>query len=119
MKKSSAYSQGLQIKRLCSDSERLQQHLSSLKGWFCERGYPEDIVDELLQKVKSRGREELLKQKDISNRVVGIPFVATYHPHLKNISRIIKKHINIFMPVLRLNLFLLISHLFPSALCKI
>ena len=55
MKKSSVYSQGLRIKRLCSDSERLQQHLSSLKGWFCERGYPEDIIDEQLQRVKSRG----------------------------------------------------------------
>ena len=52
MKKSSVYSQGLRIKRLCSDSERLQQHLSSLKGWFCERGYPKDIVDEQLQRVK-------------------------------------------------------------------
>ena len=92
MKKSSVYSQGLCIKRLCSDSERLQQHLSSLKGWFCERGYPEDIVEEQLQRVKSRDRDELLKQKDISNRAVGIPFVVTYHPHLKNISRIIKKH---------------------------
>ena len=91
-KKSSVYSQGLRIERLCSDGERLQQHLSSLKGWFCERGYPEDIVDEQLQRVKSRDREELLKQKDISKRAVGIPFVVTYHPHLKNISWIIKKH---------------------------
>ena len=59
MKKSSVYSQGLRIKRLCSDSERLQQHLSSFKGWFCERGYPEDICDEQLQRVKSRDQEEL------------------------------------------------------------
>ena len=81
MKKSSVYSQGLCIKRLCYDSERLQQNLSSLKGWFCERGYPEDIVDEQLQRVK-----------DISKRAVGIPFVVTYHPHLKNIIWIIKKH---------------------------
>ena len=70
----------------------LQQHLNSLKGCFCERGCPEDIVDEQLQRVKSRDREELLKQKNISNRAVGIPFVVNYHPHLKNISRIIKKH---------------------------
>ena len=54
MKKSSVYSEGLRIKRLCSDSERLQQHLSSLKGWFCERGYHEDIAGKQLQRVKSR-----------------------------------------------------------------
>ena len=118
MKKSSVYSQGLRIKRLCSDSERLQQHLSSLKGWFCERGYPEDIVDEQLQRVKSRDREELLKQKDISETAVGIPFVVTYHPHLKNISWIIKKHSKHLYASLEVKS--VFTHLpFPSALCEI
>ena len=29
----------------------------------------------------------------MDNKSVGVPFVVTYHPHLKNISKIIKKHI--------------------------
>ena len=29
----------------------------------------------------------------MDNKSVGFPFVVTYHPHLKNISTIIKKHI--------------------------
>ena len=34
MKKSSIYSQGLRIKRLCSDGHKLQKHLKNLKNWF-------------------------------------------------------------------------------------
>ena len=29
----------------------------------------------------------------MDNKSVGVPFVVTYHPHLKNKSKIIKKHI--------------------------
>ena len=37
--------------------------------------------------------EQLLRPKGMDNKSVGVPFVVTYHPHLKNISKIIKKHI--------------------------
>ena len=94
MKKSSIYSQGLRIKRLCSDHQKLQTHLQNLKKWFCERGYPGGIIDEQLQRMKGKSREELLSAKGTERKNVGIPFVVTYHPHLKNISKIIKKHAN-------------------------
>ena len=93
MKKSSIYSQGLRIKRLCSDDHKLQKHLENLKNWFFERGYPGGLIDEQLQRVKRKSREELLRPKGMDNKSVGVPFVVTYHPHLKNISKIIKKHI--------------------------
>ena len=93
MKKSSIYSQGLRIKRLCADGPKLQKHLENLKNWFCERGYPGGLIDEQLQRVKGKSREELLRPKGMDNKSVGIPFVVTYHPHLKNVSKIIKKHI--------------------------
>ena len=93
MKKSSIYSQGLRIKRLCSDDHKLQKHLENLKNWFFERGYPGGLIDEQLQTVKRKSREELLRPKGMDNKSVGVPFVVTYHPHLKNIRKIIKKHI--------------------------
>ena len=93
MKKSSIYSQGLRIKRLCSDDHKLQKDLENLKNWFCERGYPGGLIDEQLQRVKRKSREQLLRPKGMDNKSVGVPFVVTYHPHLKNISKIIKKHI--------------------------
>ena len=46
-----------------------------------------------LQRIKGKSRQELLRPKDMDNKSVGVPFPVTYHPHLKNISTIIKKHI--------------------------
>ena len=63
MKKLSIYSQGLRIKRLCSDGHKLQKHLENLKNWFCERGYLGGLIDEQLQGVKGKSREELLRPK--------------------------------------------------------
>ena len=45
MKKSSIYSQGLQIKRLGSGDHKLQKHLENHKNWFCERDYPGGLID--------------------------------------------------------------------------
>ena len=36
---------------------------------------------------------ETLGAKATDEKSVGVPFVVTYHPHLKNISKIIRKHI--------------------------
>ena len=44
MKRSSVYSQGLQMKRLCSDGQKLQKHLENLRNWFRERGYPGSLM---------------------------------------------------------------------------
>ena len=63
MKKSNVYSQGLRIKGLYSGGHKWQS------------------------------REELLRPKGMNEKNVGIPFVVIYHQHLKNISKIIKKHI--------------------------
>ena len=93
MKKSSIYSQGLRIKRLCSDGHKLQKHLENLKNWFCERGYPGGLIDKKLQRVKGKSKEELLRPKGMDNNSVEVPFVVTYHPNLKSMSKIIKKHI--------------------------
>ena len=90
---SSVYNQGLRIQRLCPDSYNFQKHLENLKNWFCKRGYPGVLIDEQFQRVKAQSRGELLRAKGIEKKILGIPFVVTYYPQLKNISKIIKKHI--------------------------
>ena len=67
--------------------------MENLKNWFYERGYPGGLFDEQLQKVKGKSREELLRPEGMDSKSVGVPFVVTYYPHLKNKSKIIKKHI--------------------------
>ena len=93
MKKSSVYSQGLRIKRLCSEDTALSNHLKDLKSWFCGRGYPENMVTEQLERVKYRNREDLLRTNDCVSKEIGVPLVVTYHPHLNALKKIIRRNL--------------------------
>ena len=59
MSKSCVYSQGLQIKSLCSDSHKLQKHFKDIKNWFFEKRCPEGLIDGQLQRVKGKSIEGL------------------------------------------------------------
>ena len=63
MKKFSVRSQGLQIKRLGSDSEDCEPHLKNLEKWFHDKGYPENSIDNQLKRVKNVSREDFLRPK--------------------------------------------------------
>ena len=84
---------GLRIKRLCSDSKDCKTHLKNLKKWFHDRGYPENIIDNQLKRVKGESREELLRPKEKGNKNIVIPFIVTYHPHLKYLGKLIQNNI--------------------------
>ena len=58
-------------------------------SWFFKKGYPEQIIDYEMEKVnfcKSKKKSGIKKKK-------GVPFVVTYHPKLKNLSKIIKDNL--------------------------
>ena len=58
--------------------------------WFLERGYPENIVNQELRKVKfskSSGRT--------NKRDKGVCLVVTYHPLLQNIGRTFHRHFDL------------------------
>ena len=60
-----------------------------MKSWFLKRGYPEQIIDYEMEKVNFREN----KKNSGINKKKGIPFVVTYHPKLKNLSKIIKDNL--------------------------
>ena len=93
IKKSSVYSQGLRIKRLCSDSKDCETHLKNLKKWFHDRGYPENVIDNQLKRVKHESREEHLRPEGGGNKNTVIPLIVTYHPHLKHLGKLIQNNI--------------------------
>ena len=76
------YSQGLQVKRICSEKEDFLKHMRKMKLWFLNRGYGENIVDQELGKVESCESSRRTNKKD---KVICL--VATYHPLLQNIGR--------------------------------
>ena len=86
------YSQGLPIIRLCSSNLAFKNHLESLKGWFQNRGYPKTLVDNQLKCVT----ETKQTSDQTYKRGNGVPIALTYHPRLKNINDIIKKHLVFF-----------------------
>ena len=83
------YSQGLPIKKLCSSNVAFENHLERLKSWFQNRGYPKTLVDHQLKRIT----ETRQTSDQTYNRGNGVPLVFTYHPRLKNVNNIIKKHL--------------------------
>ena len=61
-----------------------------MKSWFLKRGYPENMIDEEMKKVKFSG-----KGSKKSKGSEGVLFVVTCHPSLNCLSRLIKDNLNI------------------------
>ena len=61
-----------------------------MKSWFLKRGYPENMTDEEMKKVKFSE-----KGSNGSKGSKGVLFVVTYHPSLNCLSRIINDNLNI------------------------
>ena len=51
------------------------------------------IIDNQLKRVKNENRKELLRPKERGNKSIGIPFIVKYHPHLKNLGKLIENNI--------------------------
>ena len=77
------------IKSLGKIPENFENRLESLKGWFQNRGYPKTLVDNQLKRVT----ETRQTSDQTYKRGNGVLLVLTYHPRLKNINDIIKKHL--------------------------
>ena len=85
IKNSIPFSQALRIRRLCSSQNDLHSHISNLKGWLLARDYPQKVVSEQTDKVVFG---EQPSRKDTSEQ--DVPFVATYHPKLRDLDKLIK-----------------------------
>ena len=53
IKHSIVYSQSLRGRRLCSHESDFLKHCTKMKSWFLKRGYPENMIDEEVKKVKN------------------------------------------------------------------
>ena len=83
------YSQRFRIKRLCFSNVAFENHLESLRSWLQNRGYPKTLVDNQLNcvtEIRQTSHQTYKRGNDA-------PLVLTYHPRLKNVNDIIKKHL--------------------------
>ena len=88
--RSIVYSQFLRARRLCWLESDFLKHCTKIKSWFLKSGYPENLNDEEMKKVKFSE-----KGSNNSKGYKGIPFVVTYHPSLQCLSRKTKGNLNI------------------------
>ena len=65
-KRSVVYSQGLRVKRICSEKEDFLKYIREIKLRFLKRGYPENVVDQELGKVESSELSRRTNKKDKS-----------------------------------------------------
>ena len=61
-----------------------------MKSWFLKRRYPEQITGCEMKKINFR---ENKKKSGINRKNGAVPFIVTYHPKLKNLSKIIKDNL--------------------------
>ena len=92
MKKSTVYSQGLRIKKLCSEETFLTNHLKKLRSaWLCNRCCPDSMVEEKLIRVENKTRDELLYTISCVSKKVGVRLIVTNHPHRNGSNKIMRK----------------------------
>ena len=82
IKRSIVYSQGLRIKRIYSTYDLFHGHLEKLREWFIKRGYPIEMADSQLDKVR---RSNSSKTSD------SVPLVVTYHPQLASFGVVLRQ----------------------------
>ena len=78
-------SKALRLSRICSSVKAFKGHVDRMKEWFLVRDYPENVVNEPINKVVF-GKSQPSKK----NSENGIPFVVTYHPKVKKLGKLIK-----------------------------
>ena len=74
-KRSIVYSQLLHVSWICSCENDFNRHKSNMKIWFQKRGYPENIIENEMKRVKfpSCNKAQRKNSKDIA-------FAVTYQP---------------------------------------
>ena len=83
------YSQGLRIKRSCSSNLAIENHMKNLRGWFRNRGYPKNLVDNQLKRViETSSISRCTRQREN-----GVPLVLTDHPRFSRVNSIIKQQL--------------------------
>ena len=86
-KRSIVYSQLLHVSWICSHENDFNRHKSDMKIWFQKRGYPENIIENDMKKVKFPSCNKAQRKNS-----KGIAFAVTYHPLFKQLEAILRRN---------------------------
>ena len=85
------YSQVLRLAKIYTFENDFLRRSDEMQLWIQRQGYPEDVINTEMRKMIFNGNSG-----KSSNKSKGVPFVLTYHPLLKKVDYIIRKHIHLF-----------------------
>ena len=84
------FGQALRIHRICSTDELFEKRAREFCGYLIKRGYNPEFVSKEIDRARRVPREDTLRDKQpVTNE--RIPFVATFHPVLPNIAKILHR----------------------------
>ena len=90
-KKGIPYGQALRIRRIVSDDQVFDTRCGELQDWLLERGYPERLVKEQIDRAKLEDRDGLLDRVCNRTKEDRDVLVLSYHPSLsKKVHSIVK-----------------------------
>ena len=82
------YSQAPRVSRICSRERDFRKHISEMKTCFLRRGYPKNLVESEIEKVKF---SHMSNNKSPKRTLKRIPLVVTYHPLLNSLGKVLRK----------------------------
>ena len=85
-------SQALQLKKICSETSALNEHLKELKESFINRGYKKHFLTDQFNRISEVTTEALLSSKQKIENKPRIPLVLKFNITLPNIKKIIDAH---------------------------
>ena len=89
-KKGIPFGQALRIRRICSTEDLFEKRAKEFCGYLIKRGYNAEYVNREIDRARRIPREDTLRDKQpVSNQ--RIPFVATFHPALPNVAKILHR----------------------------
>ena len=81
----------LRVRRICTLKEDFEKAAGKIMGYFSERGFKKEEMLVAYKDVLAKDRDDILeyKNKQTSERV---PYVLTYHPRLRMLGSVLKRH---------------------------
>jgi hypothetical protein len=81
----------IRIRRICSSDSDFFKQAETMRTHFLKRGFNNDYVNKAIKEVKEMPRDSLLEYKE-KQKNQRIPFVLPYHPRMRGVSQILRKH---------------------------
>ena len=81
----------LRVRRICTLKEDFEKAAEKIMGYFSERGFKKEEMLGAYKDVLAMDREDVLEYKN-KQRSERVPYVLTYHPRLRMLGSVLKRH---------------------------